>query len=375
MNVRKHVANLAATQQSGPRARIIFAATLWSIFAGFAPACSVSEKLQNLSTRVKPSAPKPSEDRDAGFPFDDVPAPNDAPEDDPPVDDLNNDASNDAPNNDTSDDLSDDSADDGAPSDDAMNDVPSDDVVVDAGPTSDCETNCVDLTTAACRTEAIARGSGIQTEQVQDLDFTLNVEAQILSDRLRVNAGTTEGRGSAFLTEPFAIEPNDNAFVHFTFQISPGDVPGADGVVFVLHNAALGPSAIGGVGGLLGYSGIQPSVALAFDTYQDVGADQVLLLRNGEFTPSAGVDWPGPLDDSVIRHVWLELEAGLAKVFVAEAAQQPSAPLFEPTSIALQTEVGARAFAGFTASTGAQANIHDILGEFWVIVSDLPKCQ
>jgi Concanavalin A-like lectin/glucanases superfamily/PA14 domain/Bacterial lectin/Immunoglobulin I-set domain len=76
----------------------------------------------------------------------------------------------------------------------------------------------------------------------------------------------TDGIGnedaSVFLQYPQYI----SAFIaSYTYQDVGGG--GADGMAFVLQNDPRGPSALGGGGGGLGYSGITPSAALEFNLY------------------------------------------------------------------------------------------------------------
>jgi hypothetical protein len=53
------------------------------------------------------------------------------------------------------------------------------------------------------------------------------------------------------------------------------NVHGADGFAFVIQNNVNTTSALGGVGGQMGFGGINNSLAIAFDTWQNPGQDQV----------------------------------------------------------------------------------------------------
>jgi hypothetical protein len=90
----------------------------------------------------------------------------------------------------------------------------------------------------------------------------------------------TDGNGgedsSVFLNHPQYI----GAFVaSFTYQDVGGG--GADGCAFVLQNATMGPTALGGGGGGFGLSGISPSVALEFNIYSSYGVGMA-LRTNGQ---------------------------------------------------------------------------------------------
>lgn len=69
-----------------------------------------------------------------------------------------------------------------------------------------------------------------------------------------------------------------------TFQVYLGsnNDNGADGIAFVLQSA--GTDALGGYGSGIGYSGISPSLAVEFDTYQNSGEpdfDHIAVQLNG----------------------------------------------------------------------------------------------
>lgn len=102
----------------------------------------------------------------------------------------------------------------------------------------------------------------------------------IMSDgRLQLTMGLGSTRHSAFLT----AKQNVSAFnFGFVYQVTSG-AGGADGATFCIQNAAAGAAALGGGGGGLGYSGITPSVALAFNIY-DPNTRGIRLLQNGTVT-------------------------------------------------------------------------------------------
>ena len=81
--------------------------------------------------------------------------------------------------------------------------------------------------------------------------------------RLQLTNGGTNEAGSAFYATPVNIQ---QFTTNFTFQLSN---PSADGITFTIQNN--GPTALGGVGGRLGYGGIPNSVAIKFDLYNNAG--------------------------------------------------------------------------------------------------------
>ncbi len=81
--------------------------------------------------------------------------------------------------------------------------------------------------------------------------------------RLQLTDGGLGEAGSAFYATPVNIQQFST---QFTFQLSN---PSADGITFTIQNN--GPTALGGIGGGLGYARIPNSVAIKFDLYNNSG--------------------------------------------------------------------------------------------------------
>jgi len=103
---------------------------------------------------------------------------------------------------------------------------------------------------------------------------------------LQLTASLGSTARSAFMTTAL----NVGAFVASYIYTDTTGSGGADGVTFCIQNS--GPSALGGGGGGLGYSGITPSVALAFNIYSP-NTQGIGLLQGGAvttpFTPIGAV--------------------------------------------------------------------------------------
>ena len=87
-------------------------------------------------------------------------------------------------------------------------------------------------------------------------------------------------RGSVWNDQYISLEFDFN----MTFQVYLGsnDLDGGDGIAFVLQS--VGTNALGGVGSGIGYSGISPSLAVEYDTYQNNGEpafDHIAVQLNG----------------------------------------------------------------------------------------------
>jgi hypothetical protein len=121
----------------------------------------------------------------------------------------------------------------------------------------------------------------------------LNSVAKVSSTHfLQITDGGQSEAGSAFWTTPVNIQ----AFTtNFTFQLSSAV---ADGFTFTIQNA--GPTALGGIGGGLGYgpnpstgtpAGIAKSVAIKFDIFSNSGEgnDSTGVFTNGAVPTTPGV--------------------------------------------------------------------------------------
>jgi Legume lectin domain/Bacterial Ig-like domain (group 3)/FG-GAP-like repeat/Bacterial lectin len=81
--------------------------------------------------------------------------------------------------------------------------------------------------------------------------------------------GGTDEAGSVFYKTPQNVQAFATDFSFIIYNPSPGGGPSADGFTFTIQNA--GASALGGLGGALGYKGIPKSVAVKFDLFNDAG--------------------------------------------------------------------------------------------------------
>lgn len=186
--------------------------------------------------------------------------------------------------------------------------------------------------------------------------------------------------GSAFSSSALSLNNLSSFSTYFSFQLSnPGGISdndgiGADGLVFVVRTVANNVG--GGAGGGLGYSGIQNSVGVEFDSWDngmgigDPNGNHVAVDFNGDLsTPSGTTPVPTRLNDGQIWHAWVDYD-GSGGFFGGPVVRSPlpaarSVDRCGGGSLALgQPEV----FVGFTAGTGAAWGDHDILS--WKFASE-----
>jgi hypothetical protein len=132
---------------------------------------------------------------------------------------------------------------------------------------------------------------------------------------LRLTPADTQKKGSAFFS---VLQPVNGGFTTtFTFQISNTNPPSgnfpADGLAFVVQNAAAGANALGQAGGAIGYGGsvpptpetlgIENSLAVEFDTFAnpwDPESDSETLIANHVAVQSCGPE-PNTADHTATR--------------------------------------------------------------------------
>ena len=173
--------------------------------------------------------------------------------------------------------------------------------------------------------------------------------------------------GSAFTSDKVCAA---RFLTFFQFRITnPGGLPdasgqdGADGLTLTLQSAA--PTALGVLGGSLGYGGIAPSVAVEFDTWDngaiDAGTNHVGINVNGSLDSLAKVAVPGRFDDGALWSVWIDYDGGVLEVRTNNTGVRPLAPTLS-LAINIPSVLGSgAAYAGFTAATGAAYGNHDIV--------------
>lgn len=196
-------------------------------------------------------------------------------------------------------------------------------------------------------------------------DLTLNGAAERDGNRLALTPDWFVQAGSAYFATPIEIDGDTSFQTQFQFQLEGGS-GGADGFTFVLQNSGDGADAIGDVGGSVGYDGIDRSLAVEFDTYEnffDPNDNHIDLLRDGDVTAALATADAGlpNFNSSDILNAWIDYDGSSDRleVFVSENATRPDTPAMSQT-VELDAIVGSQAYVGFTAGTGWRTNEHGI---------------
>ena len=201
--------------------------------------------------------------------------------------------------------------------------------------------------------------------------LTLNGSTTINGTRLELTNGGGQEAGSAFSNSAVSVQGFTTTF---RFQLSNAN---ADGFTFTMQN--VGPTALGGAGGGLGYAndngggGIPNSVCVKFDLYPNTqeGSDSTGVFVNGDSPtyPSgsnpaeASVDMSGSgvdLHSGDTMQVDLSYDGSTLNETVTDTVT--NAVFTQSYPINIPAEIGsAFAFVGFTGGTGGATAIQDIL--------------
>ena len=220
--------------------------------------------------------------------------------------------------------------------------------------------------------------------------LTLNGDATVSGNVLRLTPDQPGKAGSAFLTVPYQITPKttiETAFSFSTGGVNGDGTRGADGFAFVIHNDPRGHSALGNVGEGLGFgwnrtgtnlaAPISHSLAIEFDTHQnafDGNGNHVAFVADGDVSRHGNVaSLPFSLNDDVVHYVWIDYDpvSRLWEVFLNDSNTKPSTPLISD-SIDILGLLGPDAYFGFSAGTGDGFNEHRIL-QWDLVLASVPE--
>ena len=193
---------------------------------------------------------------------------------------------------------------------------------------------------------------------------------------LQLTPSTSGQAGAAFTAVPIPFGPHVGFSTFFTFRLSkPGGfvdsdgVQGGDGIAFLIQSAGY---MYGVGGGGIGYEGINQSLAVEFDTWNnftqngfpgDLNGNQVAVNLNGVLNDPVSVPITNAMNNGNVWYAWVDYE-GVSQdlqVRLSEIPIRPKAPILDVT-VDLPSILGTtNAFVGFTSGTGAAYNQQDIL--------------
>ncbi|GGM99011.1 hypothetical protein GCM10010109_03440 [Actinoplanes campanulatus] len=201
-----------------------------------------------------------------------------------------------------------------------------------------------------------------------DRELSLSGTAELVprkGDRKPIIRLTNDGfkqMGSAWLVR--RLDLTRSFEIVFTARLRGGVRSGADGIAFVAQG--IGPRALGGWGGGIGYRGISRSVAVEFDTYQntpDPNSNHVAVTLGGDPDQHIATAEPSmPLLGKPFR-ARIGYDAAAKRITVHARALAPGATeqlLLDESVDVAQTTGENRGWIGFTGATGDVTSRQDV---------------
>jgi hypothetical protein len=201
-------------------------------------------------------------------------------------------------------------------------------------------------------TSAINFASGFSAAGMQ-----FNGNSKLAGNRLQLTDTSTGFEdSSAFWNQKVNVQAFTN---DFTFQIVN---PGADGFSFAIQGSS--PTALGGVGGGLGYQGVTNSVAVKFDIYDNAGegANSTGLYLNGAVPtmPATTIGGGVNLLSGDVMSVHMTYN-GTALTMTITDTSNPSQTFTTSWPVNIAAFVGSTGYVGFTGATGGLVSTQQIL--------------
>jgi hypothetical protein len=206
----------------------------------------------------------------------------------------------------------------------------------------------------------------------------LNRDAAVVINALGLTPSINGNAGTAWFAEKQPVAKGFETI--FSFQITqlagiddfciPGHI-GADGIAFVVQNAASGTGSIGGVGDGIGYSGIPNSIAVEIDTFcndylEDPNDNHVSIHSQGQDPNSvhefASTSLGGPrsapvnMSDGQLHYGKIAYTSNTMTISI-DGQKVVSTPVNLATLLSLDNGT---AYVGFTSSTGLGSENHYI---------------
>lgn len=187
--------------------------------------------------------------------------------------------------------------------------------------------------------------------------LSTNGSAAISGSSLQLTSGGTNQAGSAFASTKVDVA---KFTTQFNFQLVN---PNADGFTFAIQG--VGATALGALGGGLGYQGIGNSVAIKFDLFNNAGEgiNSTGLYLNGAAPTTPSTDLTGTGIDLHSGHVFqvnMSYDGSTLSVTIKDTTTNASAT--QSYLVDIVTAVGSDlTFVGFTGGTGGMTATQNIL--------------
>ncbi len=201
--------------------------------------------------------------------------------------------------------------------------------------------------------------------------LTINGNAAVVSNALRVTPAIAGQAGSAFSTNLVSLASGASFSTYFQFRfsgaaVSDGQGVGADGLVFVVQTVS---NNVGTGGGGIGYQGIANSIGIEFDTWNNGGIDN-------NSSNHVGIDVGGSvasialaqvteadMNNGGIWNAWVDYDSSTTtlEVRLTQAVTRPTLAMLSVVRDIAVDLGSTSAFVGFTSGTGAAWANHDVL--------------
>ncbi len=196
--------------------------------------------------------------------------------------------------------------------------------------------------------------------------------ALALTDLVNLTPNLPNQSGSAYVKTPMTLTSTTSFAAHFRFRLYPNTGgTGGSGLAFVLQNKSL--TAGSGSGGGLGLNGVTPSVAVEFDTAQDVvgdpNANHVAIIQDGKSGVHLAFGTPGfNLKSGISTDAWVDytFATKTMAVYVSQGTGlKPALPLFthviDVYDAVKAAQNGNKVYVGFSGATGnTETNTQDV---------------
>ncbi|MEN6411807.1 MAG: hypothetical protein ABFC84_03450 [Veillonellales bacterium] len=199
----------------------------------------------------------------------------------------------------------------------------------------------------------------------------LNGSAASQSRQLVLTSDTAWLKGSAFYMNSIPLPSRMSFSTFFTFNIIRSAFDHGDGMTLTIQGQS--QTALGALGGALGYSGIRPSIAVEFDTarnagYNDINDNHAGIDVDGSLVSitSYNLTTAGfTLANGSLYYAWIDYNNPILEVRINNSTVRPSSAILTANIDLTSSMLPCNIFAGFTAGTGSFSEKHSIISWYF----------